>query len=1159
MKKTLLSFLFTLITAVGFAQWSINPKVNTAVVGSGNSQRSNASIDDGAGGVIVVFEENVWDAINSVGYTQIFAQRLSAAGVALWSSPTLIATAPDYTEKQIIADGSGGVVVFWSQKTTNGANQPNQLYAQRLNSSGTKLWATNGLALTTTASGYWISAVIMDSNNLIYAYSNYDGVKTDSYIQKIDLSGAKQWGADLKLNDAAGEYESGLIFKDGVGYTVVFGEEYEINANDEGNRFYWQKLNANGTKNGGNVLLEDLLPVAGIEYYGAQVIADGNGGLYYTIVATNQNDDSKVKLYLQHIAGNGAKQFNTTNWGLEIDATAGALVGEGASSYWNAPISMVLDGSGGVVLGWGDTRNGKAGLYAQRYNSSGTKLWNVSDIELIRGPINGFYGSNIKVDASNNFSFVLQKNFGAGNGPIYLQKISAAGALVYATQGILISSRTADKYDIEQLVFSDKIVAVWNSYDEPTAKYNVFVQSVFNNGELAQVNFNGFSVINTRTLEGFNTIQAAIDDADTKNGDELRIAAGVFTERLNVTKELGIYGNNAGIEPWLWTKQATIIKTPSTDFVTNVSLVLLGANNVAVDGIQFEGTNDALSDAAPRNINGKANRIPRAISTVINTAFGNLLVSNNKFTDFTDRAISLFSVGSVQTGLVITNNMMDNISAINVTSSAGNALGILTSNYIGEISNNKITRANTGIQSQFQSFGMVGSLNILKNNITLYKSGIVVTGSVSSDTPPINVNDNFITAANAATWTADGLNTANIFPRGIWLLTLPGDSKIMTARDTVSNMRWAFEAYRIEKSTVDLNRFVVQGGLYQSNYIGFDSYNDGNLTYDTRVVLDGVKMVNNELLGLLNESSGAFKSEMVLRNGVQVLHNAPTATYENAISIFGTNAQLNELNDTKISGANKNFISFRSTSGNAPMNGLTVDGKDVTYDGTVDGQTFNNYKPSATMDLTLRNAVKARIFDGDIATNVTAGKVLIPGGTLPVSLIDFNATLKSSGVLVTWSTAVELNNKHFLVEKSTDGISFSTIATVNGKGNTQEKSSYQFTDVNFFQSAYYRLTQEDLNGTKIVYQDLIKYVKTLGEAEKVAVYPNPTAASVFVKSNEAKNGLTAKLMDLTGRVLESKTTTGRQLEFNLTQLPKGTYLVQSKDDKGTFTEKVIKQ
>jgi hypothetical protein len=293
----------------------------------------------------------------------------------------------------------------------------------------------------------------MDGSNLVYAYSNYDGAKTDSYIQKIDLSGAKQWGADLKLNDAAGEYESGLIFKDGAGYTVVFGEEYEINANDEGNRFYWQKLNANGTKNGGNVLLEDLLPFGGIEYYGAQVIADGNGGVYYTIVASNQTDDSKVKLYLQHIAGNGAKQFNTTNWGLEIDATAGALVGEGASSYWNAPISMVLDGSGGVVLAWGDTRNGNAGLYAQRYNSSGTKLWNTNDIEVIRGPINGFYGSDIKIDASNNFSFVLQKNFGAGNAPIYLQKISAAGALVYATQGILISSRTADKYDIEQLAF----------------------------------------------------------------------------------------------------------------------------------------------------------------------------------------------------------------------------------------------------------------------------------------------------------------------------------------------------------------------------------------------------------------------------------------------------------------------------------------------------------------------------------------------------------------------------------------------------------------------------------------------------------------------------------------------------------------------------------
>ncbi|WP_461486216.1 hypothetical protein, partial [Pedobacter sp.] len=135
-------------------------------------------------------------------------------------------------------------------------------------------------------------------------------------------------------------------------------------------------------------------------------------------------------------------------------------------------------------------------------------------------------------------------------------------------------------------------------------------------------------------------------------------------------------------------------------------------------------------------------------------------------------------------------------------------------------------------------------------------------------------------------------------------------------------------------------------------------------------------------------------------------------------------------------------------------------------------------------------------------------------GTLPVELTSFNASAKTYGALLEWQTLTETNNSHFIVEKSIDGTSFQTINTVSGKGTTQEKSNYQFTDANFAQSAYYRLTQVDLNGNKKVYDDLVKYLKALGATEKIAVYPNPTVASVFVKSNDATKGLKASLTDL---------------------------------------------
>lgn len=173
-----------------------------------------------------------------VGYTQVFAQRLSAAGVAQWVAPVLIATTPDYTDKQIVTDGVGGVVVLWTQKVTHG-NQPQKIYAQRLNQNGAKQWGASGKELTTMFGLYYMSEILFDNNSFVYSFTQSDD--EDVYIQKLDINGNLQWGTGTKINDGVGDYD-GKIFKDGAGYLVALAEEYEFNnGNDEGTRLYLQK------------------------------------------------------------------------------------------------------------------------------------------------------------------------------------------------------------------------------------------------------------------------------------------------------------------------------------------------------------------------------------------------------------------------------------------------------------------------------------------------------------------------------------------------------------------------------------------------------------------------------------------------------------------------------------------------------------------------------------------------------------------------------------------------------------------------------------------------------------------------------------------------------------------------------------------------------
>jgi hypothetical protein len=89
-----------------------------------------------------------------------------------------------------------------------------------------------------------------------------------------------------------------------------------------------------------------------------------------------------------------------------------------------------------------------------------------------------------------------------------------------------------------------------------------------------------------------------------------------------------------------------------------------------------------------------------------------------------------------------------------------------------------------------------------------------------------------------------------------------------------------------------------------------------------------------------------------------------------------------------------------------------------------------------------------------------------PNGTvLPIELISFTANKFKNKVLVSWSTAAEINNDYFVVERSFDGHHFSPIARLDGAGNSTHLINYQIQDEDFVNGVnYYKLIQTDYNG-----------------------------------------------------------------------------------------------
>lgn len=137
---------------------------------------------------------------------------------------------------------------------------------------------------------------------------------------------------------------------------------------------------------------------------------------------------------------------------------------------------------------------------------------------------------------------------------------------------------------------------------------------------------------------------------------------------------------------------------------------------------------------------------------------------------------------------------------------------------------------------------------------------------------------------------------------------------------------------------------------------------------------------------------------------------------------------------------------------------------------------------------------------------------------LPVEYISFNAFANSNHVDVSWSTASEVNSDYFIVEKSTNGSTFSPIGKVGAAGFSTATQSYQYVDAHPVQgNNYYRLKQMDRNGT-FEYSS-VRVVNFKKSA--MNVFPNPVTDRVISVSmdNFEDEYLEARLMDLNGKIV----------------------------------------
>lgn len=117
---------------------------------------------------------------------------------------------------------------------------------------------------------------------------------------------------------------------------------------------------------------------------------------------------------------------------------------------------------------------------------------------------------------------------------------------------------------------------------------------------------------------------------------------------------------------------------------------------------------------------------------------------------------------------------------------------------------------------------------------------------------------------------------------------------------------------------------------------------------------------------------------------------------------------------------------------------------------------------------------------------------------LPVELLSFNAKCHHAKATLTWITASEVNNDHFDVQQSSDGIEFNTVGKVKGNGTTTSQSLYTFTSDIENEFNFFRLVQYDYDGSyKVLPMASVTCDNKNPLVTDFNLFPNP-AANEFI-------------------------------------------------------------
>ena len=422
-----------LLAAPALAAWPHDSAVNVPVSAATDNQASAVSCSDGAGGAFIAWEDS------RLGDSDIFAQHLTAAGaVASGWAPNgnaICIVSTDQRAPCIVADGSGGAIIAW--RDPRGGDD--DIYAQRVDASGTWLWTSGGVRLSTSIKNEVSPVIVSDgSGGAIVAWELVftPGTDIDIYANRVNSAGsiAPGWSAGgLAIRSTSFDEAAPCIAADGAGGGILAW----IDNRNGGSNFdiYSIRVTGAGAVAGGWSSSGVALCNATASQLNPGIIADGAGGV---IAFWEDHRAGNTDVYANRVTGLGAI---ASGW-LSGGPDGAAVVARASTQYQPVAVS---DGAGGALFAWTDQRSDGGDIYARHLTGAGVPAagW-PADGRALCTAANYQTATQIVADGSGG-AIVCWQDGRSGDYDIYMQRVTGSGNIpaVWTTDGVAVCTAAA--------------------------------------------------------------------------------------------------------------------------------------------------------------------------------------------------------------------------------------------------------------------------------------------------------------------------------------------------------------------------------------------------------------------------------------------------------------------------------------------------------------------------------------------------------------------------------------------------------------------------------------------------------------------------------------------------------------------------------------------